>query len=95
MRRCLSAAALAAALSGCATTSAPTRIERVEVPVAVACFERLPARPDLLAERAWQIDPPDEYLRIRSLIVDRIRLATHIERLEAVLLGCIKGVDAK
>jgi hypothetical protein len=57
--------------------------------VPVPCVNEIPERPPLLAESAWEVRPADEYLRVRALRVDRMRLLVHVTRLEAVLAGCM------
>lgn len=79
MQICLSLA-LAATLAGCATT------RTVEIPVPVACVREIPQRPELLAEKAWESG--DVFERARALLVDRLRLLMHAERLEAMLEAC-------
>ena len=80
MRKCL-LLALTAALAGCATT------RTVQVPVPVPCITFVPERPELMAERVWA-ETTDVWARARALLVDRLRLLSHAERLEATLAAC-------
>jgi uncharacterized protein YceK len=84
MRLCLPlAVASALILSGCATRGVLT----ADVPVAVACVKEVPARPPLMADEVWA-KSTDPFERARALLVDRLRLLMHAERLEALLQAC-------
>lgn len=85
MRRRLPALVAAALIAGCASLRP---VPTAQIPVAHACVraDQIPARPALLADAAWA--SPDPFERARALLVDRLRLLLHAERLEALLKAC-------
>ena len=85
-------AALAAALTACATPAvkAPPAVVTVDMPVAVPCIskDKIPVRPALLAESAWAASS-NEWERQRALRVDRDRLLAYAAALESTLRACV------
>ena len=87
MRFGLSSVAAAALIAGCG--SMPWTGATVDVPVSVPCVRAVdvPARPALMADAAWATDA-NPFQRARALLVDRLRLIAHADRLEALLKAC-------
>lgn len=88
MRIGLSALAATALITGC--SSIPRLGPAVDVPVGVSCVRAadLPARPALHADAAWTAGA-DPFVRARALLVDRLLLIGHADRLEALLKACV------
>jgi hypothetical protein len=83
----LPAVALAAViLAGCALPRIGP--QTVEVPVPVPCLtpDKIPPRPDLMADAVWATG--NEFDRAKALLVDRLRLLIHVGRLEPLLRAC-------
>lgn len=87
MRICLYGLTLA--LVGCATTPIPLAPSVVTAKVAVttSCVSEIPKRPELIAEQTWATSQ-NEWERERALRVDRERLLSHVDKLEATLTAC-------
>lgn len=83
-------ACAAALIAGC--SSFPRVGPAVDVPVAVACVRAsdVPARPELMADAAWTAGT-NPFQRVRALLVDRLRLIAHADRLEAILKSCVEA----
>jgi len=79
----------AAALTGCATAPTPLATEKISVAVSVACVEKAPAEPELIADKVWS-ETTDEYLRQRALRIDRARLLAYAKQQEAAIASCVK-----
>lgn len=75
-----------AALTGCAAP-APMETVKVEVPVSVACVDVVPPPPELTADKVWAATK-NEWERQRALRVDRERLLSHVNKLNAILSAC-------
>lgn len=73
-----------ALLAGCASAPRPLPTE-VRVPVPVPCVQAVPDRPALL----WDsLGHAEVYEQVRALLIDRGRLAVHVDELRAVLEAC-------
>jgi len=61
----------------------------VDVPVPVPCVRAadVPVRPELMADAAWATDA-NPFQRARALLVDRLRLIAHADRLESLIRAC-------
>jgi hypothetical protein len=82
-------AAAALILAGC--NSMPWTGAAVDVPVTVPCVRAtdVPARPTLMADVAWATDA-NPFQRARALLVDRLLLIAHADRLESLIRACVE-----
>jgi hypothetical protein len=78
------------ALSGCATPEPGIKIETqiVKVPIAVPCKATIPSKPEFNFDKLT-IDE-DIFVKIRSLLADRLLYRGHETELLAALNSCIK-----
>jgi len=91
MKRRILATALAAALTGCATTPATITRDRpveVRIPVPQPCAAAKPARPAALAERTPQWATDDIRQKVAAIGAWALTWVTYGEQLDAATAAC-------
>jgi len=73
-------------LAGC--SGLPTVPEKVMIPVAVPCIDRVPERPAFLTDA--ELAALDDYRLVLGLRTDQLTLRGHVAVLEAVLQACVR-----